>query len=302
MATSYPPHDFRRGLLFVMAAVFWFALLDTTVKWLTQSYSIVQIVWFRYTVAFFLGLAYAWPRMRGRLFHTRRPWLQVSRGALLLCCSVTAVIALRYLPLVDVMAVIFSTPLMTCALSVPLLGEKVGWRRWTAIGVGFCGVLIILRPGFADVHWAVLSALASAAFGAIYNIVTRKVAAHDSPNVSLIYVNLVGAVLITPGLAFVWELPQGWDWALLMLAGLVGGIGHLCLIHAFTHAPASSLAPFSYTQLLWTTLLGYVVFAEIPSPWTFAGAAVLIASGLYLLHRERVLGRGVTAEAEPPER
>jgi len=298
----YPTHDFRRGLLFVMAAVFWFALLDTTVKWLTQSYSIVQIVWFRYTVAFLLGLAYAWPRMRTRVFRTRRPWLQLSRGALLLCCSITAVIALRYLPLVDVMAVIFSTPLLTCALSVPLLGEKVGWRRWSAIAVGFCGVLIILRPGFVDVHWAVLSALASAAFGAVYNIVTRKVAAHDSPNVSLIYVNLVGSVLITPGLAFVWEAPQGWDWALLALAGVVGGIGHLCLIHAFTSAPASSLAPFSYTQLLWTTLLGYLVFSEVPSPWTFAGAAVLIACGLYLLHRERVLGRGVTAEAEPAER
>jgi drug/metabolite transporter (DMT)-like permease len=298
MSSSHLPHDFRRGLLFVLAAVFWFSLLDTTVKWLTQSYSIVQIVWFRYTVALLLGLAYAWPRTRSRVFRTRHPWLQVSRGALLLACSITAVIALRYLPLVDVMAVIFSSPLLTCALSVPLLGEKVGWRRWTAIAVGFVGVLIILRPGFADIHWAVLSALASAAFGALYNIVTRKVAAHDSPNVSLVYVNLVGSALISPGLAFVWETPHGWDWALLMLAGLFGGIGHLCLIHAFTHAPASSLTPFSYTQILWTSLMGYIVFSEVPSLWTFAGAAVLIACGLYLLHRERILGRGVTAEAK----
>jgi drug/metabolite transporter (DMT)-like permease len=299
---SYQTHDIRRGLLFVMAAVFWFSLLDTTIKWLTQGYAITQIVWFRYSVSLVFGLVYAWPGLGLRVFRTGRPWLQVARGALLLACSITAVIALRYLPLVDVMAVIFSSPLMTCALSVPLLGEKVGWRRWTAICIGFCGVLIILRPGFSEVHWAVLSALASAFFGALYNIVTRMISAYDSPKTSLIYVNLVGSILITPALPFVWQTPGGWDWALLGLIGLFGALGHLCLIHAFNHGPASSLTPFSYTQILWTTLLGYIVFAEVPSPWTFAGAAVLIGSGLYLLHRERVLGRGVTAEAKPQER
>jgi len=302
MPPSYHTSDFRRGLIFIMAAVFWFSLLDTTIKWLTQSYAITQIVWFRYTVSFFLGLAYAWPSLGLRVFRSGRPWLQVSRGALLLCCTITAVIALRYLPLVDVMAVIFTSPLMTCALSVPLLGEKVGWRRWSAIAVGFGGVLIILRPGFAEIHWAVLAALGSAFFGALYNIITRKVAAHDAPKVSLLYVNMVGALLATPGLAFDWQAPVGWDWALFLLIGLLGGIGHLCLIHAFTHGPASTLAPFSYTQILWTTVLGYVVFAEVPSLWTFAGAAVLIASGLYLLHRERVLGRGIAARTEPQVR
>ena len=295
---SYQPQNIRLGLLFMVASVFWFALLDTTVKWLTQGYATTQIVWFRYTISLLIGLAYAWPGRGLRLFNTGRPWLQVSRGALLLACSITAVIALRYLPLVDVMAVIFSTPLMTCALSVPLLREKVGWRRWTAICIGFCGVLIILRPGFNEVHWAVLAALASAFFGAIYNIVTRLVSATDSPNTQLLYANLVGSVLITPAVPFVWETPSGWDWGLFLLIGLFAALGHLCLIHAFTKGPASILTPFSYTQLLWTTLLSYVVFAQVPSPWTFVGAAVLVACGIYLLHRERVVARGIVAAAQ----
>lgn len=291
-----------KGLVLMCAAVFCFAFLDATAKWLSQSYPTEQIVWTRYTGGLLFALAYAWHSMGLRVFRTGRPWLQVLRGALLVACTALNFLALRFLPLADVLAVLFTSPLFTCALSVPLLREKVGWRRWSAIGVGFLGVLVIIRPGFAEVHWAVFLALASAFFGALYNIATRVVAKHDHPKVSLVYVSLVGAVIATPGIAFGWSDPQGWDWGLFLLLGLFGGTGHLLLISAFAAAPASTLAPFSYTQILWTTILGYLLFDRLPDLWTVGGIAIVIASGLYLLHRERVLGRGVTARAEPQAR
>ncbi len=291
-----------RGLILIVAAVFCFALLDATAKWLSQFYPTEQIVWVRYVTGFLFALAYAWRSLGLRVFRSGRLGLQVLRGALLVVCTALNFLALRFLPLADVLAVLFTAPLFTCALSVPLLREKVGWRRWSAIAVGFAGILVIVRPGFAEVHWAVLLALSSAFFGALYNIATRVVAAYDHPKVSLVYVSLVGALIATPGIAFGWSDPAGWDWGLFVLLGLFGGTGHLLLISAFAAAPASTLAPFSYTQIIWTTILGYLLFDKLPDLWTVAGISVVVVSGLYLLHRERVLGRGITARAEPQAR
>ena len=303
-AVAHAPlkHNVLRGLALVMAAVFCFAFLDATAKWLSQFYPTGQVVWARYTVGTLFAIAYAARSLGFRMFHTTRPWLQVARGALLVICTALNFVALRYLPLADTLALLFTSPLMTCALSVPLLGEKVGWRRWSAIGVGFAGILLIVRPGFAEVHWSMLCAVGSAFFGALYNIATRRVAGYDHAMVSLVYVSLIGALIATPALAMGWSTPMGWHWLLFLALGICGGFGHLLLINAFSNAPASTLAPFSYTQILWTTILGYLLFDRLPDLWTVAGIAVIICSGLYLLHRERVLGRGVTAEAEPQER
>lgn len=298
--SSPAPTSILRGLLLVILAGMCFALLDANAKWLGQTYPVTQVVWMRYTIGTVIAVLYAARALRWAMFATHHPWLQASRGLLLLVCTATNFVALNYLPLALVLSVIFTAPLMTCALSVPLLGEKVGWRRWTAIGVGFLGILVIVRPGFGEVHWAIFSALASAFFGALYNIVTRQVAKRDDTRVSLVWVSLGGALIATPGLAVDWVTPVGWDWAFFVGLGASGALGHFLLIGAFKHAPASTLAPFSYVQIVWSTLMGYLVFASLPDLWTFLGAAIIIASGVYLVYRERQLGRGITAKAERP--
>ncbi len=299
-APSTAPTNVLRGLVLVILAGMCFSLLDSNAKWLGQRYPVGQVVWMRYTIGTVIAILYAAHALRGSMFATRHPWLQMSRGVLLLLCTATNFLALAYLPLALVLAVIFTAPLMTCALSVPLLGEKVGWRRWTAICVGFIGILVIVRPGFGEVHWAVLAALASALFGALYNIVTRQVARHDDTRVSLVYVSLVGALVATPGLAVGWVTPQDWDWLLFLGLGASGALGHFLLIGAFKHASASTLAPFSYAQIIWTTMLGYIIFQDLPDAMTFLGASIIIASGIYLVYRERKLGRGITAKVQRP--
>jgi len=289
-APASKSHDIIRGMLLMMAACTCFAFLDSTAKWLSQFYPTGQVVWTRYTVGTLFAIAYAVRALGLGMFRTRRPWLQVARGGLLVVCTALNFLALRYLPLADTLALLFTAPLMTCALSVPLLGEKVGWRRWSAIAVGFAGILLIVRPGFGEMHWSMACAVASAFFGALYNIATRIASAHDHVKVSLVYVSLVGCLLATPSLGLGWATPEGWDWLIFVALGLFGGFGHLLLISAFSHAPASTLAPFS------------LIFDRLPDLWTAAGIAVIISSGLYLLHRERVLGRGVTAEAKTQER
>jgi len=286
-----------RGIVLIVLACVCFAALDAIAKWLSQGYPLTQILWIRYTVGALIAIAYALPALGRDLLRTRHPWLQASRGALLLVCTYTNFVALHYLPLALVLAVNFTAPLMICALSVPLLKEKVGWRRWTAICVGFAGVLVIVRPGFGEVHWAILLALASALFGALYDIVTRQVAKHDDTRVSLVWVSAVGALIATPGLSLGWTAPAGWDWALFLGIGTAGAVGHFLLIAAFKQAPVSTLAPFSYTQMVWAALIGYLVFGNLPDAMTFLGAAIIMASGIYLIHRERQLGRGIAAEA-----
>lgn len=289
------PADRLRGLLLMMAAVLCFALLDSTAKWLAQGYAISQIVWARYLGGLIFAVLYSWPKHGWQVVKTRRPGLQALRGALLLSCTGCNFLALSYLPLAENASILFTTPLFVCALSIPLLGEQVGWRRTLAICVGFFGVLVIIRPGFGALHWAAGVSLAGAFLGALYNITTRKAAGSDSANTSLFYVGLVGTLLSLPFAFQDWRDPAGLDLALFCFMGLVGGFGHYLLTVAHGLAPASMLAPFIYTQIVWTTLLGYLIFAQLPDLWIFVGAAIVIGSGLYLIYRERQLGRGVTA-------
>jgi drug/metabolite transporter (DMT)-like permease len=173
-------------------------------------------------------------------------------------------------------------------LSGPLLGEWVKWRRWTAIGVGFVGVLVVIRPGFGGMHPAAILSVASAVCYALYSILTRILARSDSTETTLFYSNLVGAVAMLPTLLFVWTPPENFLIVLLMVViGAFGSIGHYLLIAGHRLAPASVLSPFIYTQIVWVIVLGYVVFGDVPNRWTLAGASIVIASGLYLLYRER---------------
>jgi drug/metabolite transporter (DMT)-like permease len=225
------------------------------------------------------------------MMRTTRPVLQLARSAMLLGSTITNFLAFRYLQLDQALAILFSTPFLVAILAGPLLGEWIGWRRWVAILVGFAGVLLVTRPGIGDVHWAAFYSLASAVFYSLYIVATRVLSKTDTTDTTLFYSNLVGAVAMLPVLPFVWTMPDDpWIMFLMVAFGAFGSFGHYLLIVGHRLAPASVLAPFMYTQLVWATAFGYLVFGDVPNRWTLAGAAVVVASGLYLLHRERVRG------------
>jgi len=274
------------------AAVATFSCLDATGKYLLRYMDPLQIVWARYFGAFVLAFIFLNPLTRPKMMRTTRPFLQVGRSTLLLGSTALSVFALRYLQLDEALAILFSTPLLVALLCVPLLGEWVGWRRWTAISVGFLGVLIVARPGFGGLHPAALLTFAGAVCYALYAISTRVLARTDSSETTLFYSNLVGAVAMLPIVPFVWSAPQSaLVVALMVLIGALGSGGHYLLIRGHRLAPASTLAPFIYTQMIWTTALGFLVFGDVPHYWTIVGGSIVIVSGLYLLHRETVRGK-----------
>lgn len=286
-----------RGILLMMASMAVFTLLDASAKHVTQTLPPLVAVFFRYVVATFLSLAVIVRAGGPTLFATGHPVLQSIRGLLLMISTVLNFIAIMYLQLAQTAAIFFTIPLWVCALSVPLLGEHVGIRRWAAVAVGFLGVLVIMRPWDASFHWAMLLSLSSSVCGALYNIITRKVGGRDRAETSLFYVSFVGAFAATVPMPFVWQTPQGMEWPLLVFMGLAGGLGHLMLIQAHRLAPASALAPFVYTQIVWMILAGYTLFGDVPDLWTLAGAAIVVASGLFVFARERVLGRETSVPA-----
>ncbi len=252
----------------------------------------LQVVWARYFGAFLLALIFLNPITRPKMMTTSRPLMQIGRSALLLASTALNFFALRYLQLDEALAILFSTPFLVAVLCVPLLGEWVGWRRWTAISVGFLGVLLVARPGFGGLHPAALLTLGSAVCYALYVISTRVLARSDSTETTLFYSNLVGAVAMLPVIPFVWTTPKNaFVVALMVLIGALGSGGHYLLIRGHRLAPASTLAPFIYTQMVWTTALGFLVFGDVPHRWTIVGGLVVVSSGLYLLNRERKLGK-----------
>ncbi len=289
------------GIALMCGAVGTFACLDTTAKYLGRQIDILQIVWARYTFAFLLALVIFNPLSHPGLLRTGRPVLQVTRATILLGSTVLNFFALRYLRLDQVLAIAFSTPFFVAALSGPTLGEWVGPRRWTAIGVGFVGVLVVTRPGFGIVHPAAFLAILAALSYAAYLLTTRLLARTDTNETTLFYSNFVGAALMLPVVPFFWKTLDLKQIALLVMAGALASCGHYLLIKANRLAPASLLSSFIYSQLIWVVILGYAVFGDLPDRYSLAGASLVIASGLYILHRERVRGPH-TKKRRPPER
>src|SRR5215813_13935055 len=280
------------GIALMCGAVGTFSCLDTTAKYLGRHIDVMQVVWARYTFALLLTFIISNPLSRRGLMRTARPALQIVRAAILLTSTLLNFFALRYLRLDQVLAITFSTPFVVAALSGPTLGEWVGPRRWAAIGFGFIGVLVVTRPGFGIVHpAAILAVLATLAYAA-YFLTTRVLSRTDSNETTLFYSNFVGAALMLPVVPFFWTPLTAWQWGLLVLAGGFASLGHYMLIVAHRHAPASLLSSFVYSQLVGVTILGYVVFGDVPDAYTLTGAAIVISSGLYMLHRERIRSAG----------
>ena len=283
--------DRLTGIGLMCVAVLLFAFSDAAAKYLNGHMDTVQVVWARYISAFVLALFIVNPIRRPRVMRTSRPWLQLGRSTLLLVSTMLNFFALRYLQLDQAVAIIFCTPFIVAALGGPILGEWIHWRRWTAIGVGFLGVLLVTRPGAGGIHPAALLSVMGAFCYAIYSVSTRILARSDSNETTNFYSNLVGAIAISIALPFVWT-PQSDPVVILLMCtmGLFSGMGHYLLIIGHRLAPASVLAPFIYTEIVWMIALGFLVFGDVPNRWTLAGVAVVICSGLYLLYRERVAG------------
>ncbi len=285
------------GIVLMCGAVALFACLDTTAKYLNTQMDTLQITWARYTFAFVLTLFVFNPVTHPDLLRTTRPTLQIIRSILLFFATAGNFLALRWMQLDEVLSIIFTFPFIVAIAAGPLLGEWIGWRRWSAIGFGFAGVLLITRPGLGGVHPAAVFSLGATISYGIYAVITRIVSRYDSDQTSLFYSNLIGALVMLPVIPFVWTTPSSWLIALmLMMIGVLGSAGHFMLIAGHRLAPASVLSPFVYTQLIWVVILGYLVFDHVPNSWTMGGAAMVISSGLYLLYRERRLGRNTTSE------
>ena len=274
------------GIVMMLAGIAGFAVMDATIKWLTADYPVPQVValrsWFGLPILIMLALR------EGGLpaLKTQRPMVHIGRYLLVLLLSLSFFWVLSMMKLVDAIAIAFAAPIIITALSVPLLKEAVGPRRWVAIAIGFCGVLIMLRPGMGVFQWASIAALGSAVVYALLMITTRAFKSTESTASLMLYpqlgMSLTGIVMVN----YFWVTPTPLDLLLFALAGFFGSIGVMCLTHAFRMAPAAAIAPFEYTALVWATLLGYLVWGELPDKFTLVGALVVIASGLYIIYRE----------------
>src|SRR5215469_7362045 len=270
----------------VLLSVGLFSVMDALSKLLAVRLDAIEIVWGRYLVI--LALLAPLIGRDPRSLITVRPALQGVRGVCLLASAVLFIAGLAYLPLADASAIAFASPLVVTALSIPLLGEHVGIRRWSAVAAGFIGVLIVIRPGTGAFDTAALLPLSSAACWALSIVLTRRMGHPDKPLTTLFYSTVVGLILSSMALPFVWRPASVVDWTLIAAMGGLHAGGQYFLIAGLMRGAASLLAPFTYSQIVWSTLLGSFVFGTLPTVWTWCGAALIVASGIYIGHRERL--------------
>lgn len=284
--------DIMRGILLMCAGVAMFPFMNAAVKLLGARYPVGEIVWARFTGHLIVMLAVFLPHHGRRLLATRRPTVQIARSLLMLGSNALFVVAIARVPLATASAIGFTSPLIVTALSVPLLHEQVGIRRWSAVFVGFAGALLVIRPGSGLHDPAVLLLLLSSAAYALYQIATRWVSFYDDPATGIVFSALLGALATSFILPFVFVMPHGvLDIAMLCSLGLLGGAGHYLVIRAFQSGPAAVIAPLGYVELIGTATLGYLIFGQFPDVWTWVGAVVIILSGLYIAMRERKRAR-----------
>jgi drug/metabolite transporter (DMT)-like permease len=279
------------ALALLMVTFGLFSAMDTIAKWLVlQGYPALQVTFTRYTAhAVFVVLVFL-PRAGRAALVARRPGLQVARSLALLGSTALNFAALGFLPLTVTIAIFFASPLAVCLLSIPMLGERVGIRRLTGVAIGFAGVLVITRPWSASFHPAMLLSLGAMLCTSLYFVLTRRLAGTDHTAVTQVYGSVLPALAMCAVAPFVWTAPaSALDWTLLIAIGVMGAIGHALLTVAYRYAEASRVAPAVYVQILYITALSWLVFGALPDGGTVAGTAIIVASGLFIWWRERVL-------------
>lgn len=273
----------------MLLAMFFFVTLDAVAKFLMQIYPVTQVIWGRFFFHMVLVLT-ALVLMRSNIkqaITSRRPGLQIWRSILMLVTNGLFFYAVRTVELTAATTIMFLTPVVVTILAIPVLGETVGIRRWTGVLIGFVGAVIIVRPGVIEVEMSILILIVATLTHALYQLFTRQVRVYDDPVTSLLYTGLVGTVVMSIVVPFQWQVPMLEHWPLFVLMGLMGSVGHYCLIRSLRTAPASVVSPFSYTTMIWATGFSYFLFDELPDSWVYAGGSLIVASGLYILHRER---------------
>ena len=274
-----------------LGATVLFSLGDAIVKLLSTQLPIVEIAWIRYVIFVCFAASLAWrasSRDKTRILAVKSPMMQIARGLFLVVCGLLFVLGVRQLPMAEATAISFVSPLMITMLSIPLLGEVVGIRRWAAVVVGLIGVLVVVRPGTGGFQPAALFGVASAFFWSMALVITRKMSTTERPATTLLWSSVIGLIVLSGLLPFNYAWPTPTQFGLALVLGCLASAGQWMVVLAHRQAPASVLAPFSYVQLLWAVVLGYLVFAAVPDRWTLLGAGIIIASGLYTAHRERV--------------
>lgn len=279
------------GIAWFQLAILCFGVMDAAIKYLTADFGTWQIMFFR---GFFSLIPIAvLIRQSGGLatLRTRQPLSHVGRALVGIAAAFCFFYAYAIMPLADVYAIGFAGPLFMTALSVPVLGEKVGWRRWIAVLVGFAGVMVMLRPGEGLLTLTALIPLGAAAFYALTMLYIRVLARTESNAAITFY--FVVTMSAVAGIAMIpdWRMPVGWQWGLLVMVGVIGGVAQIAFTQAFRLTSPSLLAPFEYTAMIWAVLFGYLLFGDVPDRAIWIGSAIVIAAGLYIIHRETVLHR-----------
>lgn len=287
------PRAVLKGIGFMLLAMLLLPAMNGIAKHLAhQGYPMIEIVWARFTGHLAAMTLLFWPKLGPALYRSRRPRLQLLRSCVMFVSNTAFITALPLIQLATASAIMFTVPLMVTALSVPLLGERVGVRRWSAVLVGFLGTLLIVRPGGDVVPLGAGLVGLSAGCFALYQIMTRRLAAYDRPETTIVYTALVAAMVMSVALPFDSRLPDdGLDVALFLGIGALGGLGQFFVVKALQHGPASVISPFGYAELLGAATIGYLVFDAFPDALTWAGAAIIVASGVYIAVREARLGR-----------
>jgi drug/metabolite transporter (DMT)-like permease len=277
-----------RGIALILASTVFLGTSDVTAKYLSATLPSVEVAWIRFLTFAIIMLPAMLPGSPLYALRTRRPGLQLIRGAALLASSLFFISGLRFLPIAEASATSFVSPLFVTALSIVFLGENVGMRRWLATAVGLAGVLIVLRPGSSAFHPAALFPIVSALAWACTLIMTRMMSGSEHASTTMTYSSIAGVCILSALVPLVWVTPSWHDILFGILIGIASTAGQWIVVLAFRYADASVLAPFSYTQLLWVSILGFIIFGELPDVWTVTGAAFIVASGLYTAHRERI--------------
>ncbi len=288
-----------RGIALILASTVFLGASDVTAKYLSATLPSIEIAWVRFLVFALIMVPAMLPGSPLYALRTERPGLQLMRGVALVSSSVFFISGLRFLPIAEASATGFVAPLFVTALSIFFLGERVGVRRWLATAVGLIGVLIILRPGTAAFHPAAFFPIVSALAWACTLIMTRMMSGGEHAITTMTYSSITGVCILSALVPFVWVTPSWNDILFGIFIGVASTAGQWIVVLAFRYADASVLAPFSYIQLLWVSILGFVVFGEVPDIWTVGGAIFIVASGLYTAHRERVRRSQLSVQAEP---
>ncbi len=279
------------GIAYMAAGMFLFSAVDTQAKFLTATLHPIQIVWSR-QLGLLIGVLILLALRGVVILHTRHPGLQIIRGGLAASSATLFIVAVSFVPLADAVAVSFVAPFIVTVLGALVLREPVGIRRWAAVTIGFLGTMIVIRPGLGVIHPAVLLVLLAAILFALRQILSRVLSSSDRTETTLAYTALVGSLILTVPLPFVWQWPgSALEVSLLVSIAIMAALAELLVIKALEVAQAVVVAPVQYTLLIWGTLYGYLVFSQLPDLWTWVGALIIVATGFYTLHRERLVIR-----------